>query len=155
VLCTTFDATQLPSGLLAPSWLPYTNIGLWILHAQICWMYYNFKGIQCTPANDCDVWVFHINDVKYDIFGSDAHSQRSLAYSFSQALKHAFLKNHKHLSSETTECVYCSLQLVFEFLHLPDYPRKIMSDVMSISARTLCMMKPFIMYVITMSSLCG
>ncbi|KAL5649417.1 hypothetical protein ACJX0J_040226, partial [Zea mays] len=46
-----------------------------------------FVIFHCTPANDCDVWVFHINDVKYDIFGSDAHSQRVCLLLFAACLR--------------------------------------------------------------------
>jgi hypothetical protein len=57
MLWMAFESVQLPSALLATSWLPCAVMGP-------CWVNYCFEGIQCPSSNDCIVRIVHVDNVK-------------------------------------------------------------------------------------------
>jgi hypothetical protein len=84
------------------------------LHAMICWMKYCFEGIKGFSTNDCIVWIFHINNVKDNLF-------RSCVVNIAKGNRHCYLsKGHTLSSSEATKRVCCIMYLVLWLLHLPE-----------------------------------
>ena len=77
-------------------------------------MKYCFEGIECPSTNDCIVGVFHINNIKYNLFSScivdkfEGHWHCDLA------------KCYNLPSSEATKGMCGIMDLVFGLLHLSE-----------------------------------
>jgi hypothetical protein len=77
-------------------------------------MEYGFEGIKRPSTNDCIVWVFHVNDVKHNLF-------RPCVVDITEGNLHChFAKCHNLSSSEATKRVCCIMYLVLWLLHLSE-----------------------------------
>jgi hypothetical protein len=73
-----------------------------------------FEGIKCPTTNDCIVGVFHVNNIKYNLFSncivdkSEGHWHRDLT------------KCYNLPSSEATKRLCSIMNLVLWLLHLSE-----------------------------------
>jgi hypothetical protein len=82
------------------------------LHAQVRWVEYGFEGIKRAPTNDCIVWVFHVNDVKDNLF-------IPCVVDITEGNSHChFTKCYNLPPPEATKRACCIMNLVLWFLHL-------------------------------------
>jgi hypothetical protein len=77
-------------------------------------MKYCFESIECPTTNDCIVRVFHINNVKHNLFSSCVVDE-------AEGYWHRdFTECYNLPSSEATKRVRSIMNLVFLLLHLSE-----------------------------------
>jgi hypothetical protein len=75
-------------------------------------MKYCFEGIKCPSANDCIIWVFHVDNVKNNLLSS-------CVVDIAEGNWHCdFAKCYNLSSSEATKRLCRIMNLVLWFLHL-------------------------------------
>src|SRR5688572_25293730 len=84
------------------------------LHAKICWVKNCFKSIECPTTNDCVVRVFHVNNIKHNLYSpcivdkSESHWHRDLAECYNLP------------PSEAIKGMCSIIDLIFGLLHLSE-----------------------------------
>jgi hypothetical protein len=77
-------------------------------------MKYCFESIKCSSTDDCIVRVFHVDNVKNNLFSS-------CVVNITEGNLHCdFAKCHNLPSFESTKRVCSIMNLVLWFLHLPE-----------------------------------
>jgi hypothetical protein len=77
-------------------------------------MKYSFESIECPSANDCIVWVLHVNNIKNNLFSPCVMNQ-------AEGYWHCDFAECYYLpSSEATKRVCSIMNLILWLLHLSE-----------------------------------